>query len=78
MRGLRHWRWHLDEMYVRLNGEMIYLWRAVDHEGRGPGKLRHPQTRQIRGSPLYEEGAEAGTAKLKRLSPTGCVRTWLR
>ena len=34
MRGLRHWRWHLDEMYVKLNGEMVYLWRAVDHEGQ--------------------------------------------
>ncbi|MDB5724194.1 MAG: transposase [Novosphingobium sp.] len=33
MRGFRHWRWHLDEMYVNLNGEMIYLWRAVDQEG---------------------------------------------
>jgi putative transposase len=33
MRGSRHWKWHLDEMYVRLNGEMVYLWRAVDHEG---------------------------------------------
>ncbi|GAD51168.1 putative transposase [Caenibius tardaugens NBRC 16725] len=33
MRGFRHWRWHLDEMYVRLNGEMVYLWRTVDHEG---------------------------------------------
>lgn len=33
MRGFRHWKWHLDEMYVRLNGEMVYLWRAVDHEG---------------------------------------------
>ena len=33
MRGFRHWRWHLDEMYVRINGEMVYLWRAVDHEG---------------------------------------------
>ncbi|AZI35255.1 putative transposase [Caenibius tardaugens NBRC 16725] len=33
MRGFRHWRWQLDEMYVRLNGEMVYLWRAVDHEG---------------------------------------------
>ena len=31
--GTRHWRWHLDEMFVRLNGEMVYLWRAVDHEG---------------------------------------------
>ena len=33
MRGYRHWRWHLDEVYVKINGEMHYLWRAVDHEG---------------------------------------------
>ena len=33
MRNVRHWRWHLDEMYGKLNGEMVYLWRAVDHEG---------------------------------------------
>lgn len=33
MKGFRHWRWHLDEMHVRINGEMVYLWRAVDQEG---------------------------------------------
>ena len=33
MRGFRQWHWHLDEMYVKVNGEMRYLWRAVDHEG---------------------------------------------
>jgi putative transposase len=33
MRGFRHWRWHLDEMVVKIGGEMKYLWRAVDHEG---------------------------------------------
>lgn len=33
MQGFRQWRWHLDEMYVKVNGEMRYLWRAVDHEG---------------------------------------------
>ena len=33
MRGFRQWRYHLDEMYVKLSGEMVYLWRAVDHEG---------------------------------------------
>ena len=33
MRQHTHWRWHLDEVYVRINGEMRYLWRAVDHEG---------------------------------------------
>jgi len=33
--GMRssHWRWHLDEMFVKINGEQHYLWRAVDHEG---------------------------------------------
>ena len=33
MRQFTHWRWHLDEMFVKINGEMKYLWRAVDHEG---------------------------------------------
>ena len=27
------WRWHLDEMFAKINGERHYLWRAVDHEG---------------------------------------------
>jgi putative transposase len=27
------WRWHLDEIFVKINGEMHYLWRSVDHEG---------------------------------------------
>ncbi len=27
------WRWHLDEAFVKINGERHYLWRAVDHEG---------------------------------------------
>ena len=33
MRGYPQWRWHLDEVFVKVNGEMCYLWRAVDHEG---------------------------------------------
>ena len=33
MRQSTQWRWHLDEVYVRITGEMRYLWRAVDHEG---------------------------------------------
>jgi putative transposase len=27
------WRWHLDEVFVKINGETHYFWRAVDHEG---------------------------------------------
>ena len=33
MLGFPQWRWHLDEVFVRINGETHYLWRAVDHEG---------------------------------------------
>lgn len=28
-----NWRWHIDEVFVKFNGETHYLWRAVDHEG---------------------------------------------
>jgi putative transposase len=27
------WRWHLDEVFVRINGVQHYLWRAVDRDG---------------------------------------------
>lgn len=33
MRGFGRWRWHLDEVFVKINGETHHLWRAVDHEG---------------------------------------------
>lgn len=29
----RQWQWHPNEMYVRPNGETVYLWGAVDQEG---------------------------------------------
>ncbi len=32
MRSSR-WSWHLDEVFVKVNGVQHYLWRAVDHEG---------------------------------------------
>ncbi len=33
MRGYPQWRWRLDEVFVKINGKLCYLWRAVDHEG---------------------------------------------
>ena len=32
-RSFSQWRWYLVEVFVRINGEMHCLWRAVDHEG---------------------------------------------
>ena len=26
-------KWHLDEMFIRINGKQHYLWRAVDQDG---------------------------------------------
>jgi transposase-like protein len=28
-----HTTWHLDEVYLKVDGRMLYLWRAVDAEG---------------------------------------------
>lgn len=28
IRNCRQWRWHLDEIYVKINGETHYLWRG--------------------------------------------------
>ena len=33
IRAFSNWRWHVDEVFVKINGERHYLWRAVDHEG---------------------------------------------
>ncbi|MEX0627301.1 MAG: DDE-type integrase/transposase/recombinase [Cucumibacter sp.] len=33
MRSWPQWQWYLDEVFVLINGETRYLWRAVDHEG---------------------------------------------
>ena len=29
-----HTTWHLDEVYLKIGGRMVYLWRAVDAEGK--------------------------------------------
>lgn len=33
LQAYSNWQWHLDEVFVKINGQTHYLWRAVDHEG---------------------------------------------
>ena len=33
MRAYSNWQWHLDEVFVKVNGQTHYLWRAVNHDG---------------------------------------------
>ena len=48
MRGYPQWRWHLDEAFVKVNGKLCYLWRAVDHEGEVlEGGLTHLSEAQV-------------------------------
>ena len=35
------WRWHLDEVFVTINREAYYLWRAVNHEDRAKMTRRY-------------------------------------
>jgi putative transposase len=39
-----NWKWHLDEVFVKINGERHYLWRAVDHEGEVPESVETKRT----------------------------------
>ena len=32
-RSKPHTTWHLDEVYIKIGGRLVYLWRAVDAEG---------------------------------------------
>jgi putative transposase len=34
-----HWRWHFDEIYVKINGVRHSLWRALHHEGEVLGSF---------------------------------------
>ena len=48
-RGLRarrpkpHSKWYLDEVFVRIGGQQMYLWGAVDAEGEVLNVLVQPK-----------------------------------
>ena len=46
-----HATWHLDEVYLKMDGRMVYLWRAVDAEGEVP-----PAARDLGIEHLHERG----------------------
>ncbi len=38
-RHASNWRWHIDEVFVKINGENFYLWRAILNDTRQLTKL---------------------------------------
>lgn len=59
IRSFSLWRWHLDEAFVKINGETRYLWRAVDHEGEALEVFCDETSRPQGCTSISEEGHEA-------------------
>ena len=97
-RRVRHgsyslWRWHLDEVFVRINGETCYLWRAVDHEGEvlevyatkrrdreaALRFLRRAMKRYGRPATIVTDRLQSYRAAMKVIGNEGCqeTRRWL-
>ena len=92
MRANTHWRWHLDEVYVKINGEMRYLWRAVDHEGEALESfvittrdkaaalkfIKKAMKRHGRTGAVVTDGLRSYSAALKAIGATGRHETGRR
>jgi putative transposase len=63
VRGFIQWRWLLDEAFVKINGKLRYLRRAVDHEGEVLEAV--VTARRNKGC-----GAEASQADYEEIRPT--------
>ncbi len=42
-----HTTWHLDEVYLKIDGRMVYLWRAVAAEGEVLDAHCHARRRRV-------------------------------
>ena len=58
MRGYPQWRWHLDEVFVKVNGKLCYLWRAIDHEGEVLEAVVTAKRNRSRGAQASQEDHE--------------------
>jgi putative transposase len=86
MRGYPQWRWHLDEAFVKVNGKLCYLWRAVDHEGQvleavvtakrdkaaALKLLKRIMKKYGRPRKIVTDGLRAYSAAMKEVGNAGC------
>ncbi|GAB2802774.1 hypothetical protein GCM10027073_38860 [Streptomyces chlorus] len=62
--------WHLDEVFVKINGERTYLWRAVDADGNVLDILAQNRRDKARGESPHRRARRA----LPVCRPGGSVR----
>ena len=65
-------RWHLDEMVVRIGGERMFLWRAVDDEGEVLDRLVQKRRNKAAALKLFRK-----TAQEPRCSSRNNCHGWL-
>ena len=53
-----HTIWHLDEVYLKIDGRLVYLWRAVDAEGEVLDVLVQTRTEQAGGAETHAQAFE--------------------
>src|SRR5260370_32528787 len=49
--------WHMDEVYLKINGKTHYLWRAVDQDGNMLDMRVAEPTQQVRGETIFSQAA---------------------
>ena len=53
-----HTTWHLDEVYLKIDGRVVYLWRAVDAEGEVLDVLVQAKRKQAGDAETHAQAAE--------------------
>src|SRR5260370_29704528 len=71
-----HTTWHLDEVYLKIDGQMVYLWRAVDAEGEVLDVLVQSKRNKHAALKLMRKLLRKYAFVPERWSPTICDHTW--
>ncbi len=59
LRAFSKWKWHVEEVFVKVNGERHYLSRVVDHEGEVLEAVVTMRRKKIRSIEIPQETDEA-------------------
>jgi hypothetical protein len=70
-----HTTWHLDEVYLKIDGRMVYLWRAVDAEGEVLDLLVQSKRNKHAALKLMRKLLKKYALFQSGWSPTTCDRT---
>jgi len=59
-------KWHMDEVYLKINGKTHYLWRAVDQYGQRAGYSGPEPAEQTRSKTLFSQASQRAPIRSTR------------